>query len=207
MFVRNCKILCLSFLLTAGCATTTAPLGWLPSSEASAYDLFGGWLMVEYMSSKSWERVDGELIAVEPDKLFVLPYSSMKRNSAAGSQASVSPDTTWTLLEIPKDQIIKANLMGYQSDHHVIGLWSVAGLLSTVSHGVILIFSAPVWLLAGLGSTASQSHMPELVYPKVKWEQLSTYARFPQGLPPGLDRTALRPKYYFPEQTITFSRK
>ena len=75
-----------------------------------------------------------------------------------------------------------------------LGLWTLLGTLSTGSHGFFLILSAPVWILTGTVAAVNQSRQPVLTYPRQGWAGWRAYARFPQGLPPGLARAALDPK-------------
>jgi len=59
-------------------------------------------------------------------------------------------------------------------------LWTVVGSVSTLSHGVALIFSLPVWLIAGIASAATAAD-PR---PRVETcEALRPSTRFPQGIP------------------------
>jgi hypothetical protein len=118
--------------------------------------------------------VQGELIALSPDRVFVL--------------------TDVGLLELPKTTISQAKLTAYDSGAVALGVWTFLGTLSTISHGVFLIISAPVWVIGGSAITAVQSHKPVISYPKNSWEAFQRYARFPQGLPQGLERSSLLPK-------------
>lgn len=171
-FSQICFIAVL-LILIVGCATNTAPRGWLDVPKASQSKTFGGWLEVEH-GENSAKRVQGELIALSPDRVFVL--------------------TDDGLLEIPKTTISQAKLTAYDSGAVALGVWTFLGTLSTISHGFFLIISAPVWVIGGSAATAVQSHKPVISYPKNSWEAFQRYARFPQGLPQGLERSSLLPK-------------
>ena len=75
-----------------------------------------------------------------------------------------------------------------------MALWTVAGTLSTASHGVALLLSAPAWIIGGSVATTKVSHAPLITYPSRPWSDLARYARFPQGLPIGLDPATLQRK-------------
>lgn len=169
---RSGAVACLLALLTAGCASVPAPKDWLPTPEASAYEAFGGWLEAEYGPKRERQKVEGELIAVTADSLYVLV-----RND---------------LVSVPKATVRTATVAGYDNHAARLGTWALLGTLSTLSHGAGLIISAPVWVLSGIIATASAARAPLTRYPDRAWEALATYARFPQGLPPGLDRSRLR---------------
>jgi len=154
--------LTLQFLL-AGCATNTAPRGWLFDVEETEKKAFGAWISVEYHDSLSGIRVDGEFIAVGEDKIYVL--------------------TQQDLIPIDRGDIEKATITAYNSKAGLIGVWTLLGSLSTGSHGGFLLISLPAWVLVGSIASASQSHAPVSIYPSTSWENLRGYARFPRGLP------------------------
>jgi hypothetical protein len=183
--------LLLATLLTGGCAHSPAPAGWLPPADASGSDAFGGWMVAEVGAGHERRRVEGELIAVEADTIIVL---------AAGGLES-----------LPRAAILKATVAGYAIDAGKLGGWTTFGTISTLSHGVILLLSAPVWIITGSIATGKASRAPLLEYHVVRgdesramndasrpWTDLALYARFPQGLPAGLDRATLRWKAWTP---------
>lgn len=158
-------------ILLEACATTSAPKGWLEEPETMQRKSFGGWITV---NGNSPNPCDGELIAVNSDTIFVM--------------------TPIELRAIPTKSVYHAKLTAYQSHQGELGAWTVLGTLSTLSHGVGLIFTAPAWLLFGSIATSAQSHVPEIIYPKKPWGDLKAFARFPQGLSNEIDRSALKPK-------------
>ena len=159
-------------LTVSGCASTKAPSGWLPDARQSAYEASGGWIAAQVGPRDSSREVRGELIAVQGDSVFVL--------TVAGFEA------------IPAARIRAAQVASYDVNWGILSGWWVAGTLSTASHGWLLIVSAPIWILTGSLSTAAASRAPIVRYPDRAWYELGSFARFPQGLPPGLDRSALR---------------
>jgi len=159
-------------LLFPGCASTLAPGGWLPDAEQSTREANGGWIVAKVGLSGSSREVCGELIAIQHDSVFVL--------AKAGLEA------------IPAEHIRAARIARFNSHWGELGAWWVLGTLSTASHGFVRILSAPVWILGGTLSAMAASYAPIVRYPDRSWSELSIFARFPPGLPPGLDRSALR---------------
>ena len=49
-------------------------------------------------------------------------------------------------------------------------------------------------MLVGSSSTGVLSHQGRILKPNASWADMRLFARFPQGLPPGLDRAALQPR-------------
>jgi hypothetical protein len=129
---------------------------------------------VHYAEDRTKLQAHGELIAIHADSLFILSANN--------------------LTAIPTAKIKKATLTAYDANWGPLAAWSVAGTLSTASHGVGLIISAPVWILSGTIATSAQSHAPRITFPSKPWQEFRKHARFPNGLPPGLDRRSLRSK-------------
>lgn len=166
---------CVVVALVAGCATTTAPSGFLSPPSETQSGVYGGWMAADYAVGKDKREARGELIAVQVDSVFILMEDG--------------------LTAIPKATISKAKLSVYDSEAKLLGLWTGVGALSTLSHGAGLILSAPSWIIIGSIATASQSHAPHIVsstFEEKLWEEIRKYARFPQGLPPGLDPRSLK---------------
>ncbi|MGD2135992.1 MAG: hypothetical protein PVF27_07530, partial [Gemmatimonadales bacterium] len=153
-------------------------------------DPYGAWIEVTYVATPSTGRaqIAGEFIAVHRDTVFVLPMTN-------------------ALAEIPIEQIRRARLAHYASQWELLALWTVGGAVSTVSHGLLLILSAPTWIVVGSIASAVHSHAPiERInagdWPTwvlaarmaPKWREMRRFARFPQGLPEGVDRAGLQPK-------------
>lgn len=131
---------------------------------------------MEYTAGFGEARAEGELIAVGTDTVFLL--------SAEG------------LIAIPMRAITRATLTAYDAQWGGLAAWSTFGTVSTLSHGYGLIVSAPVWILTGSIATASASRAPRRQYRSGAevWREFRKFARFPQGLPPGVPRTSLRLK-------------
>ena len=159
--------------LSSACFSTTAPDGWLSTPAVAQREAYGGWIAVERAQDTSKQTVEGELIAVTPDSLYVL-----------------TPDS---LLSLPMGEITSATLTTYDARLGRLATWTALGAISTISHGVGLVLTFPLWTIAGSTLTASASKAPRVQ--SADATSLQPYARFPQGLPLGLDRRALRQKH------------
>lgn len=161
----------------AGCATTTAPPGFLRAPASVPRTAYGGWVEVALGPAAAPRRgtvwAAGELLAVTADSLYLLQPAGVT--------------------VIPAARATSARVMGWDAQAGLVGSWTLGGVLLTVSNGFWLVFSAPAWIIVGSASAASQSRAP-LVEVRAPGDflRLRLYARFPQGLPPGLDRTSLR---------------
>lgn len=160
-------------LLVSGCASTSAPDAWQSTAQTMQREAYGAWIDVRFASpadSAQAPGVQGELIAADEDSLWVLPLDGSLRpvSRAAASRVRLTTfDANW----------------GY------LATWTALGTLSTLSHGVGLLLSAPAWILGGSLATGNQSYKP--IFEDPDTEVLRRYTRFPQGLPSDVSRKEL----------------
>lgn len=160
-------------LLVSGCASTSAPDAWQSTAQTMQQEAYGAWIDVRFASptdTVQTSRMRGELVAVGDDSLWVLPLE--------GTLQSVSRATT-----------SQVQLTTFDSNWGYLATWTALGTLSTISHGFGLILSGPVWILGGSAVAGNQSYKP--IFENPDTEVLRRYARFPQGLPPGVSRKEL----------------
>ena len=155
----------------AGCYQSTAPPRWLATPVDAQREAFGSWIRV-HGESNAPPLAEGELIAVDADSIHVLADNR--------------------LVSLARQPLCCAELTAFQTDLADLQYWTALGTVSTLSHGFVLIASAPSWLLAGTLATASASRASRVA--STNPAALRPFARFPQGIPPGLDRTTIRPK-------------
>ena len=167
----GCSVIVITIL--AGCAASIAPRYWLPQASEVPQDGYGSWASVT-LSIGPDELSEGELIAATSDTLFILEN---ERIQAFGV-----------------NEVSKVHIQSYDANHTCLAVWTVLGSLSTLSHGFILILSAPVWIITGSIGTAAQSKAPHNHIIVGNWNDLQAYCRYPGGMPPSLDRTRIKPK-------------
>lgn len=163
---------------TFGCAQNPAPGGWLEPAREAVDDPYGAWIAV----SEEGRGVAGEFLAIDRDSVFVLLPS--------GSVHAVS-----------LDRVTGAQLAYYDAQPGALAIWTTVGSWSTISNGILLIFTLPTWIIGGSVATGSQSRAPlvSLDHEETaesgadswaeRWNAVRKYARFPGGLPPDLPRT------------------
>ena len=161
----------------AACTSNPAPKGWLAPAPEAVSDPFGAWVRIELAPAGNQTPLGGELIAVAVDSVFVLTPD-------ARFHAIAQADVTW------------ARVAHYDSQFGQLGTWTMLGSVTTLSHGWFLSLSLPVWTIWGSLTTGAQSRAPleDVREGKNSWEAVGKYARFPQGLPPDVDRGRLQPK-------------
>lgn len=171
-----------------GCAASVAPRGWLADAQNTQQAACGGWLDMKVDVGGAARNVSGELLAVSDDSVFTL----------RGTAVTASPLTA----------VQRATLGAYDPGSGGVARMTVAGTLLTVTHGWGLIGTAPLWVIVGTTSSSVLSFQGKYRVDspvrrdevtgatttdpaRASWRDLRLYARFPQGIPPGLDRTLL----------------
>ena len=162
----------IAFLLTA-CARNPAPELWRVPAVQAQHVTRGGWVVVDPgvsgATSSGASQVAGELIAIDDGAIHVL--------TASGLQS------------VPRSSPHRITVVGYGTPGGSVAAWAIGGGVSTLSHGEFLLFTAPMWAIAGTWATLS-----EVGAGKVHDEDLArAFARFPQGLPPDFDPQTLGP--------------
>ena len=163
---KTCLIAVCAVAATMACYRAKGP-ATQPTPQEALRSAFGGWIMVSRVHDTPQSVVAGELIAVHADTLHVLSTSG--------------------LISIPRRDIKSLALERYRVPLTPSILASVAGTLSTVGNGFILLLTAPAWIIAGTVSTAMYSRAPLTT----SAAELQPFARFPQGIPASVDRSKL----------------
>lgn len=153
--------------LLSGCAIVSAPRGWLPKAQETPTDVYGGWVELHYSSAGERERLRGELIALSADSIYVADEA---------------------LHVVARADLQRAQLVAYESEAGKLGGLVALGTLSTASHGFVSVLTAPVWILFGGAMAVVQSYKPVVAFPSSKLERFAPFARYPKGMPAGLDR-------------------
>ncbi len=143
-----------------------------PTIEKMTTEGVGGWVVV---TSRAGWQVSGELISVTREYMHIL------RVGQPGA----------ALVYLRTADVARAQVYQYESEGG-LGAMGLLGTLSTISHGFFLILTAPVWLITTAVAVGAESSHIEMDYPEDEsLEELSHWARFPQGIPASVDEEAL----------------
>jgi len=172
MFYHNklLYLLAITFpIIFWGCATSYAPDGWLSEAEDIPKEIYGGWITIvtkpnNLQAEETSMQYSGEFISVDSTKIYLL-YDSV--------------------YQIPKNTIRNSTLELYQKKTKSYAWWTTLGTLSTITNGLLLVVTAPLWLTVGIPVTISESSRdnyemedPDDAY----WNEVKQFARFPQGI-------------------------
>jgi hypothetical protein len=170
--VRVVLTLAVAVASVPACAGNPAPREWREPAAVAQRSLRGGWIVIKAVAVSGARPTgravtEGELIAIDETAFHVL--------------------TTAGLQSVPRTMAHRITLVGYGTPVGALDVWAVAGGISTLSHGGYLLLTAPMWTIGGIVATrqekaAGMLHDDDLA---------RRFARFPQGLPPGLDPKSL----------------
>ena len=161
--------------LAVACAGNPAPDGFLPSPAGAAHDVYGAWIQVTVPVGRRDSTIAGELIAARADTVWILPDSG-------------------PVVAVPTSTVKEGRVARYRSDAGAVAGFTALGVVSTISNGFLAGFTAPLWVITGVVAASNESRAPLRGVPPLQWTDLAAYARFPQGLPPGIDLAEIRPK-------------
>jgi hypothetical protein len=111
------------------------------------------------------DDVTGELLAVDDGGLWVLGEKGTTR--------------------VSKGQIEKVTVKVHSNLGWAFLAWTLVGTASTISHGFVLVLSAPSWAIAGGTVTGIEFGRGKATASSRDAHELYQYARFPAGLPAG----------------------
>ena len=162
-------------LLTLGsCASNPTPSDRRVTQEEAISSGKGAYAFVRYVKRGS---VDGELIAT------------------ANARVTLLTDLGH-LVDVPYGEIRELTLGVHDNNFAGMVLWGVTGSLSTISHGAFLVFTLPVWLITSISAGSAESYRGLFICSESSRGErgmlegclrvAASYARFPQGLPPGV---------------------
>jgi hypothetical protein len=169
-----CIVVAGAAALATACASNTAPPGFLVTPVEAESAAYGGWIeltLIRDIQGKQ-PRGEGELLAAGADSVWVL--------------------TPQGGVVIPTAMVSEGKLTAYQGAS--AAGWTALGVVSTASNGLLLIITAPLWILTGTIAGASDSYIPQHRAPPRAWADLAAFARFPQGMPQGVSLETLKPK-------------
>ena len=161
-------------LFLSGCATNWVPDRWLASPEQSQVQGYGGWVTVTFNAPPKRPPVGGELISVASDQLIILTPSGA--------------------VDVSKDGTKRVVVDGYEQDVRPVRRAWLIGSLPSISHGYFAAITVGLWSAAAQAALREAYSYARVTYPAQPWPDLRRYARFPQGLPTGLDVHTLQAK-------------
>ena len=170
---KNTIILFIFSLLFSACKT----VNYIPKPADMKYYTKGMWIECNL---KDNSQTSGELIAVERQKLYVLDLNGalnlINRNSVSNATLKIA------LTSNSPEKLKVAPLIP----------------LLSISHGLFLVFTLPINLAIVVPTYASNKSGTYIVkYPEATtWEKMSKFARFPQGIPKGVDLKSIKNPVY-----------
>ena len=171
-----------SLFILSGCQNPMIPSGYVPGIKEVSSGVYGAWIKVKAFSDSIENlslELSGELIAVSNDSLYVL--------------------TEVDLIALHRDRISGASLYLFRSRNlpmfGFLGLIpTFIGIVASADYGAgFFVLGLPLLTTTVLQAVLKGNSV--LLYPeKATMDDLVKYARYPQGLPPGINREILHLK-------------
>ena len=176
-------IVCLVFL--TGCQDPMIPMAYMPKPSLAEKSITGSWIVMTVQQDlpiSPTAEFSGELIAIENDTVYLLTRSAFLK---------IRQSTVSTAILYPfRPQGATAPI--------IAGLSLLPNMIGAIAMpdpgAAILLIGIPVAVTATIMGL-NEHFGNRLRYPlKYNLNDLGKFARFPQGLPPGLDPANLRLK-------------
>jgi hypothetical protein len=181
--MRRALALLLAVLLSVGCATGGAGLS-VHGRQVTALEADD---TARRRSPQEEKRVEGELIAAEPARLWLLGKEQV--------------------FDVPLSSVAEVRVQRHTFTARKAFLWTLAGAVvtgglltgacsaveGTQSCGNVFLVTSAIWLGVGGLAAKSMEGSSAVRFRRPSAEDLSPYARFPQGVPEGFDPHSLQP--------------
>lgn len=142
---------------------------YLPSSDKIDVNEYGSYIKIIH---KTAPNIDGELIAIDSNKIVVLTEETKKCMTVSVSD-------------------VKHFKVRYAKPKHYG--WSIpAFLVYPFIHGLYSIITMPIHLIVTISVTASGERAFMYSDKNMTFEKLKMFARFPQGIPLNIDLASIK---------------
>lgn len=163
-------------LFLSQCESAKAPRGAVPKRKEVAMTAFGGWMTLSFWDSTR-QTVQGEFIALSKDTVYIM---------IAGEVDALS-----------KAEVREGRIVFFKTETSNYGIWTALTILLSLSNGYFSIITGPLTFLTGIATTVGEAtRINYYEYPTHDWTVLRKFARFPQGIPAGIQMHELKPARY-----------
>lgn len=171
-------------IVLSGCQPAMVPEGYFPKPKEVVKGISGSWIdITAFLEGNTTTQVNlsGELIAIQHDSVYVL--------------------TERRLIVLPAGGIVSAKLWAFAAPGRIapaVGFLSyIPNIIGSIAYAAdygpyFLELGAPVVIFGvALGIIEAQGNGIMRYPKKYSLDEFNKFARFPQGLPPGLKRNKL----------------
>ncbi len=207
MLTRNLLFFLAIVIFASSCASNKAPDGWLKKEQEFVQHANGAWATVTFAFDSIYYhcRDYDNIIYEDLDIIFDGVSDLYDSTITIGGELIATDSLNFYLLTmdhgvkcIVKTKTLRIDIQTTDNNVGGVSAWSILGTIGTISHGFVLVFSAPVWLITGIGASSSESMLNRYdmshddYYTGIEWDIVNMYCRFPQGLSPGIDLAKLK---------------
>jgi hypothetical protein len=149
-----------------------APVAYLPTSDKIGEYQYGSYIHIRTIEKTS---LKGELIAVNAYYVYLL-------NNNAGRR----------LDSVAREQITDFKIKFANSNTGLYAASIPLSALVTITHGFYLVFTLPLNVITTSIVAIDAGKAFEISKNSIRWDDLSMYARFPQGIPANVRKQDIR---------------
>jgi hypothetical protein len=137
---------------------------YLPEFSKIDVNEYGSYIKI---TRKTSFKIDGELLAIDNDKIIVLTKETKK------------------CLAVSFSDVKSFKLMYAKPKHYG---WTIPAFIAyPFMHGWYSVFTIPIHLVVTISVTATGENSYNYSDKNISMDKLKMFARFPQGIPPNLD--------------------
>lgn len=142
---------------------------YLPSSGKIDVNEYGSYIK---LTDKTASIIDGELIAIDSNKIIVLT------------------EYTKNCITVPVSKVEQFSLKYANPKHYG---WTIpSGIGLPLIHGLFAVFTIPVHLIVTISVTVGGENAFKYSDKNMTYDKLKMFARFPQGVPPNIDLASIK---------------
>jgi hypothetical protein len=180
--INSILLLSAFVVFLSGCSVSKIPADYRYGPRGLKREISGSWAVIQLNSKDIYvpvEPLSGELIAAQPDTIYLLTDVGMK-----------------ALFVSDIKDVVLYKYMNYTGMYAgVTVLMALPDIIAAIAYGepAFLLLDVP-WVLAGTIYTITEGsnhlNLVNYTYPG-QLPELKKYSRFPQGMPQGIDRSRL----------------
>ncbi|MBN2482103.1 MAG: hypothetical protein JXB19_10205 [Bacteroidales bacterium] len=133
--------------------------------------------------------IRGELIEAGMERLIVLTDSNSMKKTV---QVPLSSIKNYKIRYAQPKKVYNWAIPIFSLVFTLFPVWNTAEGSYMPFHGYYFAFSVPVNLIATIYAAASNVNTVQYNTKRMPYEELKKFARFPQGIPPGIDVVSLQ---------------
>ena len=162
-------------VIITGCASTSAPEGWLSTIDSLKNDTRGSWIDIELKNPK--EIISGELISFQNDTIMTLAHYNNE------------------LVSTNINRVKRFKVAIFDPNLNLLNRYATLGFFSSLSHGFWALLTMPAWIIQGVRANIKYSKNAIKVFndnTNISFDDLNKFSRYRGPIPETIERKKIR---------------